>query len=157
MIFNDILGQHPCDGKISCNDGRCLSLHFCCNRSIDAKCPLYHMVPCCAQYLRGQLSVFSISDSHRLDNHYGEIHIFHGNEHNYVRSTVFTMSTCAVAVLFSFAILIIAVYRVHVRQSVLTPFTSIDQTSLEHNECAHVTHNHNHSDPTQLVVGLVSQ
>ena len=43
---------------------------------------------------------------------------------NLIRSTVYTIASCAIAVFFFVAILIVAIYRIHMRRSLLVARTS---------------------------------
>ena len=41
------LGEAPCDGKLHCEDGRCISKRYCCDRYLDANCTATYEIPCC--------------------------------------------------------------------------------------------------------------
>ena len=45
------LGDFPCDGKLHCEDGRCISKKVCCDRHIDANCTATYELPCCSKLL----------------------------------------------------------------------------------------------------------
>jgi hypothetical protein len=41
------LGEAPCDGKLHCEDGRCISKRYCCDRYLDPNCTATYEIPCC--------------------------------------------------------------------------------------------------------------
>ncbi|XP_054153492.1 low-density lipoprotein receptor class A domain-containing protein 3-like [Oppia nitens] len=101
----EICGVNPCDNKISCEDGRCIDKSLCCLRQLDPSCPVTNLVSCCADYLEQLATIRPVNDIALKDN--------------LIRSTVYTISSCAVAVFFFIAILIVAIYRVHMRRRIL--------------------------------------
>lgn len=71
-------------------------------------------------------------------------------ENDFVRSTVYTIASCAVAIFFFVAILVVAIYRVHMRRSLLLAVPS----SPSNNDSYRTHHIHQTSDP--LIYGDVN-
>ena len=121
-------GEAPCDGKLHCDDGRCISKKYCCDKYYDANCNATYEIPCC-----GKLVNFLTPDF-PLQTH----HPFH--EIGFLQSTMYTIIGiiffllasfvtcitcrfeslgCAVAFVLIVTFTVIAVCRVHMRRSAL--------------------------------------
>ncbi|XP_035714547.1 uncharacterized protein LOC110858417 isoform X2 [Folsomia candida] len=101
---------HPCEGKLRCSDGRCISPYWCCDRTIDKNCTSLVQSPCCAQLKHIPFLI---------ETHYGA-QPQHYNEMGFLQTTIYTVIGCSMAFMFIITIMVIAICRVHLRRTALT-------------------------------------
>uniref|UniRef100_T1JE00 Ig-like domain-containing protein n=1 Tax=Strigamia maritima TaxID=126957 RepID=T1JE00_STRMM len=104
-------GFDPCEGKIRCNDGRCLDRQLCCDPYVESSCPTSHLLPCCMRFIHSMYNHIhpSVEQQRRYDSDLG-----------FLQSTIYTVIGCAVAFVFIVTIMVIAVCRVHMKRSAMT-------------------------------------
>ncbi|XP_023217196.1 low-density lipoprotein receptor class A domain-containing protein 3-like [Centruroides sculpturatus] len=103
-------GQDPCEGKILCDDGRCIPKQKCCDHTLDPDCPIVYTIPCCHKYIN-QDYIGSPTSSVQ-QHHYSDI--------NFLQSTIYTIVSCAIAFIFITTIMVVAICRIHMRRSVMS-------------------------------------
>lgn len=115
-------GTDPCKEKIHCDDGRCLNRNDCCHPSLDTKCRGYHL-QCCSKYLeKFSMPIKVMDDDKRYESDMG-----------FLQSTIYTIIGCAVAFIFIVTIMVVAVCRVHMKQTAMTashPRTLVARSAL---------------------------
>lgn len=74
-----LLGESPCDGKLHCDDGRCISKKYCCDKYYDANCSATYEIPCCGKLLNFLTPDFPLQTHHQ----------FH--EIGFLQSTMYTI------------------------------------------------------------------
>ena len=141
----NLSGDSPCDGKLHCDDGRCILKKYCCDRYHDVNCSSTYEIPCCSK-LNYLLPDFPIQTHHQYreigflqstiytiigDNMcYNSSLVIYFLDNSHQRnifmkhSLYFCFDTksnpgCAVAFVLIVTFTIIAVCRVHVRRSTL--------------------------------------
>jgi hypothetical protein len=78
-IPNFFPGESPCDGKLNCDDGRCISKKVCCDKYYDANCTATYEIPCCGKLLNFLAPDFPLQTHHQ----------FH--EIGFLQSTMYTI------------------------------------------------------------------
>lgn len=48
----DNCGANPCEGKLSCEDGRCIPTAWCCDEMHDPNCTVKNKPKCCNQLIK---------------------------------------------------------------------------------------------------------
>ena len=156
-----------CNGKIDCNDGRCLSLYYCCNSSLNPYCSSAQMLPCCYDYLQGKrkflsfklnfskklyfISLFNfilvnLYSDHKIDN---EIFIRNTINSHWIRTSISTYICFIVVMIMLTSMLFGAIYKVRKRAILL----SIRQYQEDHIH----QQNHSHNLFVDLVCPIIFQ
>ncbi|CAG7832160.1 unnamed protein product [Allacma fusca] len=101
-------GKDACEGKLQCDDGRCISRHFCCERQ-EPNCTTRIKPTCCKQLL-----VFSNMDHGQFPPQSQQF-----SDMGFIQTTIYTVIGCAMAFMFIITIMVIAICRVHLKRSSL--------------------------------------
>lgn len=103
-------GEDPCEGKILCDDGRCIPKQKCCDHTLDPDCSVVYTIPCCHKYINQDY--IGSPTSPVQQHHYSDI--------NFLQSTIYTIVSCAIAFIFITTIMVVAICRIHMRRSVMS-------------------------------------
>lgn len=114
----EICGKNPCDGKIKCNNGRCIPKDWCkpCDPS-RWNCTNRHRPDCCPQL--GPYTYIPNDGSYpQRYNDFGDhSNSLHRYDINFVQTTIYTIIGCALVFMIIVTILVIAICRVHMKRS----------------------------------------
>lgn len=102
-------GPNPCEGKIPCDDGRCIPASWCCDEERDPNCTTKVKPRCCLQAARDYPNVDSST--------FPELQF---NDMGFLQTTIYTVIGCAMAFMFIVTILVIAICRVHLKRNVVS-------------------------------------
>ncbi|CAG0895135.1 unnamed protein product [Darwinula stevensoni] len=121
-----VVGEDACEGKLNCDDGRCMPPDLCCFPQISPNCSSWNNAPCCAQLVNG----YSASDArYQLDH-----------DLNALQSTVLTTIGCVLALVFVVLCSIIGVCRINMRRSIMKYTSRHVRSYLNQHEHHHLSH-----------------
>lgn len=111
----DVCGtDKPCRDKLSCEDGRCIPIAWCCQQFIDNNCTVKNRLQCCHQ-----LNINN--NKHYVDHGYvADQQRF--SDMTFIQTTLYTVIGCAMAFMFIVTILVIAICRVHMKRSMMSRY-----------------------------------
>ncbi|KAK7865204.1 hypothetical protein R5R35_003921 [Gryllus longicercus] len=110
-------GRDSCEGKLRCDNGRCIPYEWCCDDYIDPNCTVKVRLPCCRKLITG--CVLCAAGDMDADG-YPPSEQQRFNDMGFLQTTIYTVIGCAMAFMFIVTVLIIAICRVHMKRSVLT-------------------------------------
>lgn len=106
----DLCGKNPCEGKITCEDGRCIPVERCCNPLLSSDCPKNYRVSCCQKFFPIDQKKSAVASN---------VHQPYRNL-SFLQSTVYTIVSCAIAFIFITTVMVVAICRIHMRKSAMS-------------------------------------
>lgn len=100
----------PCRDKLSCEDGRCIPVSWCCQQLVDNNCTVKNRLQCCHQLNKPYSDHDYVTDQQRF------------SDMTFLQTTIYTVIGCAMAFMFIVTILVIAICRVHMKRSMMSRY-----------------------------------
>jgi hypothetical protein len=103
--------RNPCEGKLRCENGRCISKHWCCDKLVDRNCTVRTTPKCCMQLQSLNLDVNQYSPQPQQYSDMG-----------FLQTTIYTVIGCAMVFMLIITIMVIAICRVHLKRTAIARY-----------------------------------